>query len=573
MEALRRNGGAAAAGLLAILAAVAAFRWSDAPRLPFLNDDYLFLDKAARTSFFDLWGFRELAFHWWRPWSRELHYWALSRAFGAHEPAFHVANALLWLAALGLYAALARRAVGGRAAVVATLGAAAMAAWDLPLLWAAGAQDLWMIAWSLAALLAWASDRRAWAALAFALALASKETAALLPVVAIAWDVGVARRAPVAALRRAWPLALLTLAWAAVHPVLGGRLWQGAFTPLPPSPAAIPAWLVPLRAVGLLASADAWPAPQAGWPVALLRGAGPALLLAGAAWWTARREAARTTRDVHGTSMRALAALAAAWAAAGWAPLLQPGLGWHAYYGLFGALGAWLLMGAWLAKRPAVAGAAVAAVALLGAARADTPSADWGDAWYQRRAGYFVARMRDHLRALHPSWPAHSRLWFSELPNNVGFLSGDGPALRVWYADPTLRAGFQSAWRPRAAGESAGEDYFFRADSLRGWIEMRTGAEDAALAERENPRWSEDQQSLATLLLERGDAPRAAAMYRKVADARPRDAEPAYNVGVAMLAAGDTLRASQWFAEAARRPDVNARVRAAAREAGLELWR
>ncbi len=559
-----------------VLAAVAAFRWPDLLRLPFLNDDYVFLDKVARTAFADLWGFRELAFHWWRPWSRELHYWALSRVFGPNEVAFHLANVALWLAVLMLYFAVVRRAAGVRVALIAVAGAAAMSAWDLPLLWSAGAQDLWMMAWSLAALLAWAADRRALAATAFALALASKETAALLPVVLIAWDLAIARRPAGETLRRAWPLAALTLAWACVHPVLGGRLWQGALTPLPPSPAAIPAWQVPPRAVGALVSLDRWPWPQQGWDAVQVRSLGPMLLLGVLAFWGAYHRPTkgdgRATARVRSPWSAPLAQFALAWAAAGGVPLLLPGLGWHAYYALFGSLGAWLVIAAAVSGRPPIALVVVGVTAMFAAARADTPSADWGDAWYQRRAGYFVSHMREQLLARHPSWPAHSRLWFSELPNNVGFLAGDGPALRVWYRDRTLRGGFQSAWRPRAAGEPAGEDFFFRADSLRGWVEVRTVPEDTDAAQRENPRWADDVQSLATLLLERGDPGRALAMYRKVADARTDDAEPAYNAGVAALAQGDTTAAARWFAEAARRPVVNDRVRAAAREAGLGLW-
>lgn len=570
MAALKHSRVAAPAGIALILAALAALRWPDAARLPFLNDDYVFLDKVARSSFGSLWGFSELAFHWWRPWSREFHYWALARLAGPDEVAFHLANAALFVAVLVAFFVLARAWVGSRAAAFATVAVATMASWDLPLLWSAGAQDLWMMAWSLASLLAWRSDRPALSAAAFALALASKETAALLPAILIAHELALGRATPLAAIARAWPHALLTAAWAAVHPVLGGRLWQGSFVPSPPSPAAIAPWEVPLRAMGALVNLDAWPAPATGWPAAFASALPTlalmiaALLIAG---WRTRPPGADDTPGERGVVV-----LGVVWAAVGWAPLMLVGLGWHAYYALFGALGVWLALARRLARAPAAAVAVVAAMTVLGFARAETPSSNWGDAWYQRRAGFFVARMREQLRTMHPAFPPHARLYFAEVPNHVGFLAGDGPALRVWYDERTLRAGFFNDWRVRAAGEPAGEDFFFRADSLRGWIELRRGAEDVAAARGANPRWGEDQQGLAAALLAGGDAKGAVDEYRKVAEALAEDAEPAYNAGVAALFAGDTALAASWLAEAARRPIVRERVRAAAREAGLDLW-
>ncbi|HEV8481875.1 MAG TPA: hypothetical protein VGR66_13915, partial [Candidatus Eisenbacteria bacterium] len=46
-------------------------------RLAFINDDYFILDKVRSSSFVDLWKPHDLVFNWYRPWSRELHYWLL----------------------------------------------------------------------------------------------------------------------------------------------------------------------------------------------------------------------------------------------------------------------------------------------------------------------------------------------------------------------------------------------------------------------------------------------------------------------------------------------------------------
>ena len=61
-------------GLGLFLASAYADAWS----IPFINDDYIFLDKTRGASFLSLWAPKALAFHWYRPWSRELHYWARS---------------------------------------------------------------------------------------------------------------------------------------------------------------------------------------------------------------------------------------------------------------------------------------------------------------------------------------------------------------------------------------------------------------------------------------------------------------------------------------------------------------
>ena len=187
MAALKRSGVRAgtalpagrAVGLFLLLLFLFA-RFRDAFGLPFLNDDYVFLDHVRDKGFGQLWGFRELAFHWWRPWSREFHYWWLQNAFGPVEWPFHLASLALSGAVLAAFWALARRLAGAPAAAIAVAGAATLPGWGLLLLWSAGAQDLWMMLLSLLALLAWHNGRVGLTTLFYALALASKETAAPL---------------------------------------------------------------------------------------------------------------------------------------------------------------------------------------------------------------------------------------------------------------------------------------------------------------------------------------------------------------------------------------------------------
>jgi len=253
------------------------------------------------------------------------------------------------------------------------------------------------------------------------------------------------------------------------------------------------------------------------------------------------------------------------WMLVGWAPLLMPSLGWHAYYALLGCLGAWLVLGTWLARRPAPALALVVALALIRPVRAETPSLDWGSEWYQRRAAEFVRAMRADLMRQHPRLPSHSRLYFVRVPSNVGFLAGNAPALRVWYGDPTLQGGFYKAYRPRGPEEPRGPDLFFRFDSTGTWVEVMPGAEDVARARAGDPRWEKDHVTLATTFAGAGDWPRAAGEYAKLAAAAPDSADYVHDAAVSFESAGDSLAAAEWWARAASRPGADAETIAAAR--------
>ena len=177
------------AWIAALLAAYVVIQHFFVFGMAFVNDDYTILDKVGRASFASLWTAERPLWGWYRPWSRELHYWTLQRLFGARELPFHLASFALWLSLLVTYWALVRRIAGGAAAAVAVAGSAALAAWGVPLLWVAGVQELWMLLASLLALLAWLAGRRALSALALAVALLSKETAAVVAplVVAVAF--------------------------------------------------------------------------------------------------------------------------------------------------------------------------------------------------------------------------------------------------------------------------------------------------------------------------------------------------------------------------------------------------
>jgi hypothetical protein len=542
-------------------------RFRDAFGLPFLNDDYVFLDHVQGKRFADLWGFGHLAFHWWRPWSREFHYWWLSAAFGPVEWPFHAASFALTAGVLAAYWALARRLAGAPAAAVAVAGVVTLPGWGLLLLWSAGAQDLWMLLFSLVALLAWQLDRPGFATIGYALALASKETAAPLPLLFLVHDVWVGRKAWTESLVRLAPSIVVGFAWAFAHPLVLGRLWAGAPAALPASPAAVTPAVAAWKSALSVFSLDVIPAPDGGWRAVWWDAARSALLVFAFLELLARPDA-RPSNILGGTPgarRRGVLPLAFAWWVVGTLPLLLPGLGWHAYYAHFAALGAWLGIGRLLARRSGFAIALMIALAILGAGRAATPSEDWGEAAYQRRAGKFVSEIKQNLLAVHPTLAPHSRLWFVRLPNNVGFLAGDGPAVRVWYRDPTLKGGYYSAYAPRAAGEPEGSDHFFRMDEAGSFLEIRRDmasdtASVAAVAsadsvERQaNPRWRTDRLSLASALAGGRDWRGAAAEFRRLAIAYPESSGFAFDAASAFMQAGDSAAAFQWFREAARRP-------------------
>ena len=548
---------------VALLALYLASQYRDALLVPFINDDFLFLDKTRGASFFSLWAPQGLAFNWYRPWSRELHYWVLQGLFGPRELPFHIASFVLAIGVLAAYFLLIRRIGGTRVAAVSSAGWVALAAWAVPLLWIAGVQDLWMLLFALLALHAVVSEQYWAGAGALALALLSKESAAMLPLVVVALELFVQRRSFLASLGRSLPLWLVTAAWALSHPALGGQLWR----PLAKSPPAVtPApWQETLgRTLAMPLNLDLLPAPEDGWtPATLILGGVGAALLIIMVLWGAR---AARVRPSHRTPR--LVPFGLVWALAGWAPLLMPGLGWHGYYALLGAAGAWVALSPMLARFPVVASVVVAALALARSGRSDTPSLDWGDEWYQRRAASFLSVMRANLLGIVPSPPPHTRFYFVRVPSNVGFMAGNGPALRVWYNDPSLEGGYYPAYRPRAAGEPQGPDLFFRYDSLAGWVQIQPGRQDVPQAQLHNPRWMVDHEMLAQTLARADNWNAALVEYLKLASADSQKVEFAFNVGVCYEALGDSARAAQWFSRAAALPGADDEVRAQVRPSG-----
>jgi hypothetical protein len=345
--------------------------------------------------------------------------------------------------------------------------------------------------------------------------------------------------------------------WLVLHPAGRAEL-AGSAAGVPEAVARPPFLQVLARSALAPFNLDLAPHPDRPWFVVVTLALAAAAVLATLAWIGASRARAANTPP------RVVAY--AVWAVAGSLPLLAPGVGWHAYYGLLGAIGVWTGLAAALASRRAAALGVVTALALLRQAAASTPSWDWGTEWYQLRAGAFVSGIRGELLALHSTLPPGSRLFFANLPNNIGLLTGDGPAVRVWYSDSTLRARYYSAYAARRADETHGADFFFRYDTTSGFAEVRKGAENVAAERAANPRWRHDHEVLAALLLRSGETADAIVEYGKLAEAFPEDEFYALYTGVLLESLGRNDEAARLYARIAPAMGGARNTRAAADE-------
>jgi hypothetical protein len=525
--------------LLALaLSAFAALTLAPRIGLPFVGDDYVFLDKTLASSFAALWSpATSIDFGWYRPWAREVHFWSLLRTVGPDPLAFRLVNVALWVYGLGVYAAIVSRLASRRVAAVATLGVATLALWGTPLLWISGSQDLWMLAFLLTSYWLFMTGRALLALPLFVLALLSKETAGVLPALLVAHLLLVERVKLSSTLRRTLPFWGALLLWVILHPTLHIRI-LGRMA----STAELenrPAFLV-IVGKSLAACLNLHRSVRPQEMNAILVGAviASALLVGTGVLVAARRHAALAP----GSRPRAVAWLAGAWSVIGLVPVLLPSIGWHAYYVCLGGLGAWLGIALWLQARPWLAAALLVSLALLRGAHAYTLSSDWGDETYILRAGSALEAIRGELERQYPSLPPHSRVYFASIPSHIGLIAGESPALRVWYRDPTLQAGYYSYYRPRQAGAPGGRDYFFRFDFGRGMVEIKAGPEDVAAALAANPKWEEDHLGLAGVFAAGGDLPRASTEFEKVSqlDHRP---DAAVFAAVCSRLAGDEPRA------------------------------
>jgi hypothetical protein len=527
------------AAILAALVALLLVQYHDVFRLPFLFDDYTILQKVRGRSLPELWMPRELLYGWYRPWSRETHFWLHAHLFGLRPVFYHLTGFALAVACLALFHAIVRRLAGARAATIAAVGLAVFGGWSGTLLWAAGAQESWMVLFALGSLGAFLARRSAWASVLLAGALLSKETAIVLPAIALA-AVLIERETPGAIVRRVAPLAAITAAWALLHPTLLDHASEAGARAAPAS--------ATLRTLLSLANLEHTPNPENGWGDAL-SAALPSLAVIGLVMFAVARVAIE--RPALGKrpplASGRVALLGLAWLVLAALPPIASGSSWAAYYGVLAACGAWLAAGVLLAQRPLAATAVLLAVTILQAAQSRTPVFEWGAASYQRRAATLTTGLERSLRAAHPSLPAHTRIYLEFVPQ--GFGAGEKwfePVAEVWYRDTTLAVQRLSQYRVRSPGDAAGPDLFFGYAPPASWLEFHGGPEDLIEAPRQNPYWADDHRQLALTLGRAGDWRGAAMEVEKLAQVFPADPQYGDNLALCLLRSGESAAAAVW---------------------------
>ncbi len=433
---------------------------------PFFGDDLWFLDDVRGRSLGSALTDPSPIGPFFRPWSTKLHWWLLSRLAGEHALPFHAVNLALFAGIVTLVFLLARRLFGARAGMLAAAIVAIHPAPEAAVRWVSGSQDLWATLAALACLLLHVSGRRGLAAVALLVALFSKETAILTPLVAVLID----RRAGEpwwGALRRAGGLAVALALW--------GVAWVPAFTSslagttgdVVAGPEAVPAAL--WHFVCVLCGLEGTPATAMGFPapglmavfIAFVALVGVGLILAGAP--PDRSELPTATLPPWTLGIAALLAAL---------PVAAVVSVWSAYQYTSAICFAAVGMGGFLARRRAAWVVTAAIVLALGAWRG------WGIEEMEPRAipwkalsrvnGFYLRRGEAQhsaylaaLKRLRPTLPPHSTVLFAGLPAFAGWQSGDGAVLRWAYADTTLRSRFIS--QLSAADTLRGPVYFFTA--------------------------------------------------------------------------------------------------------------
>lgn len=450
---------------LALLAIASAILHPGALQAPFYGDDFQFLDQVRGRSLWETLATIDPLGNYFRPLSRQILFWVVAHASGESALAFHVLNWALWFAVLVALFALIRRLAGTRSAAFGTAFLALHYVGDVPLMWASDAQDLMATAAALLALTLYLGGRRGLAVVAFALALLSKETSVLTPVLAVLLDRRPGEPWRVAA-RRAWPLMLTALAWLVLWLAMTARRAPGA-VPLQPGPLAPVAALAHLIQVvtGLEWGPEGLGRLWQPYRLAL------ALVLAFAAvlglWAT------RPPGDTRGAAPAAPGSALRAglvWAVLGALPVSIAIRFWSAYGYLFALCGVALALGAWASTRSRGVALALLALLALGSSSARglaTVAIDYSpwttvshiDRFAIERGMKFNQHVISMLRKAHPTLPPNSTLFVAGLAKGTSFQTGDGPVARWAYRDSSLRSYYRSSFSIEKARR--GPMYFF----------------------------------------------------------------------------------------------------------------
>jgi tetratricopeptide (TPR) repeat protein len=415
---------------------------------PFLADDYIFLTEAKRG----LWPSLTHAFlevpQYFRPVSRELYFWSVLHLPVATAPVFRIVNLGILVATLAMIAWIGRRLGSTRAGLLAAGLYALFYGHRVLLAYVNCAQDLLAAAIACAAVAALLAGRRVLAGGAFLFAVFSKESVVLLPFALtawLAWPEGSRRNVRWREALRATLPCWIALGVLAITTVLRMQLAhasiRGSTAPASGCPFSIEAALSGARTsqLAIIGLEQPWSMlrlEDSPWiPAALVAaalGVAPFALARG-------REGGR----------RAIG-LGLLWMLVGLVPPVLLGTRFNAYYVMFPAIGAAIVLGSLLARAPALAGPATFALgAVVGLAangvtafrespedRSTAAGISMVSAARMKREVAYADSLRSTLLADPP--PRGAAVYLSQ---PFGFLAmGTSAALapRLWLDDPGL---------------------------------------------------------------------------------------------------------------------------------------
>jgi len=526
----------------------------------FINDDFLFLERARTSTFLHNLSLTDDAMgNAYRPLPRNFYFWFARRAFGIHPFGYHVVSLLVALGALVLFFFVLRRLFARDGpALLGTLLFAAHPVAETPVAWVCGMQDLMCVGFSCGAFLAFLSGRRVLYPLLAIASVLSKDTSVALPAAIWTYDVLVRRTHWKKATRAQAPVLAVLVVWAAINPWLpwahrGSQVYSNV-----PGQRSLfghhdpgPAWLALTSLFLAVPHEFVWPYH---WLETLgqIVFAAAALVLALLAPWPTGKSGSRSA---------ALALVGLVWMVTGILPLFAV-VSHFIYYGFYPALGATLAVTAlialfldravWAAR---FASLALVAALVAGAGQRHTPALIDGQA--VRRSSAYLTDFQTDLKRMHPTLDPRAHVYFWNIPVNIGFQLADGIALRVWYADSTLRGAWMNEYVP-APGH---RDYFFGHDGKGHLFEIVRGDPDPYLTDPPLT-YTDCHNDFGVRLANLGEMAAADTEWRKVLFVDPRHARALQNLGLVLLsegnaaqgisllqrsAASDPTRADTWY--------------------------